>query len=92
MSSGARTGLIIVLIIVLLAIAAVATGFVNLSGKPGELPKVAVEGGALPHMDADVGTVEFGSKNTSVELPKVQVGTTNENVELPTVNVKKPGE
>lgn len=92
MSSGARTGLIIAVILVLLAIAAVATGFVDLSGKAGELPKVAVEGGALPSVDADVGSVEMGTTNTTVEVPKVEVGTTSEKVELPTLDVKSADE
>jgi biopolymer transport protein ExbD len=92
MSSGARTGLVIAVIIVLLAIAAVATGFINLSGNSGELPKVAVQGGELPSVDADVGSVGVGSTSTTVEVPKVEVGTTSEKVELPTVEVKKAGE
>jgi hypothetical protein len=68
-----RTGLIALAVIVLLAIVAVATGFVNLSGNAGELPKVAVEGGALPSVDADVPKVEVGTTKTEIDVPVVGV-------------------
>jgi hypothetical protein len=84
-----RTGLIALTVIVLLGIVAIATGFVNLSGKPGELPKVAVEGGALPSVDADVGKVVVGTKETSVDVPKVEVGTTKADIDVPVIGVKK---
>lgn len=66
------------LLIVLLVLAAgIATGFINLQKtQEGRLPKIAVEGGALPRFDANVATVD--------------VGTRNETVEVPTVDVKKP--
>jgi hypothetical protein len=84
-----RTGLIALAVIVLLAIVAVATGFVNLSGSAGELPKVAVQGGALPSVDADVGKVVVGTKETSVDVPKVEVGTTKTEIDVPVVGVQK---
>jgi hypothetical protein len=68
-----RTGLIALAVIVLLAIVAVATGFVNLSGNAGELPKVAVQGGALPSVDADVGKVVVGTTKTEIDVPVVGV-------------------
>lgn len=77
----------IIAIVVVVAIIAVATGFVNLSGTPGSLPKVAVEGGKLPGVDASVGSVDVGTKNTTVEVPKVE--TTTKTVAVPTLAVKK---
>jgi hypothetical protein len=74
-------------IIVVVAIIAVATGFVNLHGNSGSLPKVAVQGGSLPDVKADVGSIDVGTKNTSVEVPKVE--TTTKTVAVPTVDVKK---
>ena len=77
----------IVAIVVIVAIVAVYTGFVNLSGTSGSLPKVAIEGGKAPSIDANVGSVDFGTKNTTVEVPKVE--TTTKTVEVPTLAVKK---
>ena len=84
-----RAALIALVIIVLLAIVAVATGFVNLSGDAGKLPEVSVQGGRAPSMDADVGKVVVGTKETSVDVPKVEVGTTKEKIDVPVVGVQK---
>ena len=84
-----RAALIALVIVVLLAIVAVATGFVNLSGDAGQLPKVAVEGGRAPSVDADVGKVVVGTKETTVDVPKVEVGTTKTNIDVPVVGVQK---
>ncbi|MBU3077033.1 hypothetical protein KOF26_04070 [Sphingomonas sp. XMGL2] len=75
-------------IVVLVAIVAILTGFVNLSGRAGEMPRVAVEGGRLPAVNADVGSVDVGTTNTTVEVPKVE--TERRTVELPKVEVRKP--
>lgn len=75
-------------IIVIVAIIAVMTGFVNLHGSSGSLPKVAVEGGKLPSVGADVGSVDLGTKKTTVDVPKVE--TAKKTVEVPTLSVKKP--
>jgi len=77
----------VIAIIVVIAIIAVATGFVNLHGTPGEAPKVAVSGGKLPSVDADVGSVDVGTKNTTIDVPKVD--TVKKSIEVPTVDVKK---
>ena len=82
-----RAVVTILAIVVVVAIIAVATGFVNLSGRSGSLPKVAVEGGKLPSVDADVGRVDLGTKNTTVDVPKVE--TTKKTVEVPTLSVTK---
>ena len=78
----------IIAIVVVIAIIAVATGFVNLRGNAGEAPRVAVEGGKLPSVNADVGSVDFGTKNTTIDVPRV--GTEKKAVEVPTVDVNKP--
>ena len=64
-----------VAVIVLLLIVAVATGFINLSGRGGDVPEVKVEGGALPTVDADVGDVDVGTKNETIEVPTIDVDT-----------------
>ena len=82
--------LVIVVLVLLAAIAAVATGFVNLHGQPGTAPKISIEGGKAPTIAADVGSIDLGSKNSTVEVPTV--GTTEKNVSTPTVTVKKAGQ
>jgi hypothetical protein len=77
----------ILAIIVIVGIIALATGFINLSGNAGQLPKVAVEGGKLPSVDADVGEVNVGTRNTTIEVPEVE--TKKKKVEVPTLSVEK---
>jgi hypothetical protein len=67
--------LAVVAVVVLLLIVAFATGFITLSGKGGDLPEVQVEGGALPSVDADVGDVDVGTKEETIEVPTVDVDT-----------------
>jgi hypothetical protein len=82
-----RAVVTILAIVVVIAIIAVATGFVNLHGSPGTLPTVKVEGGQAPAVKADVGSVDVGTKNASVDVPKVE--TVKKKVEVPTVAVHK---
>jgi hypothetical protein len=65
--------LALVAIVVLLLIVGVATGFLNFSGQGGKLPDVQVEGGKLPDVDANVGAVDVGTKNETIEVPTVDV-------------------
>lgn len=85
-----RAVVTILAIVVVIAIIAVATGFVNLHGQSGSMPTVAVEGGALPSVKADVGSIDVGTKNQSVEVPKVSVSTKKSEVAVPTLHVSKP--
>jgi len=77
----------ILVIIVVIAIIAVATGFVNLHSTPGSLPKVSVEGGQAPTVAANVGSVDLGTRNETVDVPKVD--TVKKTVAVPTVAVHK---
>jgi hypothetical protein len=77
----------ILAIIVVIAIIAVATGFVNLRGNSGSLPTVKVEGGQAPTVQADVGSIDLGTENKTVAVPKV--GTVDKTVAVPTVAVHK---
>ena len=65
--------LAVVAVIVLLLIVGVATGFINLSGKGGSLPDVQVENGSLPTVDADVGDIDVGTKNETIQVPTIDV-------------------
>ena len=79
----------IFVIVVVVAIVAVATGFINLHGSAGEMPRVAIEGGRAPSVAADVGSIDVGTKNSRVDVPKVNVGTVTKTVETPTIAVHK---
>lgn len=85
-----RTGLIIVLVAVLVAIGAFAFGLVDINQtRSTKLPEVAVKGGQAPAFDVKTADVNIGTKETSVEVPKVEVGTKKEEIKVPTVDVKK---
>jgi hypothetical protein len=77
----------ILAIIVVIGIIAVATGYVDLHGKSGSLPTVSVKGGEAPAVSADVGSIDMGTKNTTVDVPKVE--TTKKTVQVPTIAVHK---
>jgi hypothetical protein len=74
---------------VLVLIAGVATGFIDLSAS-GQLkaPKVAVtaEGGEVPKVDVKTKELVVGTTEKNVNLPTV--ATTNSTIEVPTVAVK----
>lgn len=65
---------IILLIVLLLALLAWAFGFLNISstGKL-EAPDVRVEGGEVPKVSVDTGSVSVGSETTTVEVPTIEV-------------------
>jgi hypothetical protein len=91
MSSAARTGLMIVVVAIVVVIAAIAFGFIDVNQtKKAALPEVAVSGGQAPAFDVKTADVDVGTKKTSVDVPKVEVGTTKTTLEVPTVDVKKP--
>ena len=87
-----RAIITILAILVIVAIVAVATGFVNLHGNGGSLPTVAVQGGALPQVQANVGTIDLGTQNKTVEVPKVSVDKKETQVAVPTLHVNKPAQ
>lgn len=93
MSSGARTGLIVAIIAVLLIIGAFAFGLIDVNQtQETRLPEVRTEGGQMPAFDVDTAKVDVGTRNTTVDLPKVDVKTEEEKIPLPTVDVKKTNE
>jgi hypothetical protein len=77
-------------IVVIVALVGVATGFLKFSGTSGELPKVAISGGALPSVNADAGSISLGTKKEAVSVPDVKVDTKQTSVDVPTVAVRKP--
>jgi hypothetical protein len=83
----ARLVLGILIIVLLVAIAAVATGFidVNTSGH-FRAPAVAVTGGEIPNVNVDTKKVVLETQAKTVEVPTIQTSTTN--VEVPVVRTE----
>jgi len=77
----------ILAIIVIVAIIAVWTGFIRLNSSPGSMPTVSVQGGKAPSVSADVGSIDVGTKNSTVDVPRVD--TVKKTVQVPTVEVRK---
>ena len=63
----------VILVLVIALIAAFALGFINLDAKGGKLPEIRADGGRLPNVDVQTGSVEMGTKNTTVAVPTVDV-------------------
>ena len=61
-------------VVALLLIVGIATGFINIGQtQEGRLPKIEAKGGQLPEFDADVGDIDVGTKNTTVEVPVIDI-------------------
>jgi len=83
----ARRVLGILIIVVLVAIAAVATGFINVSTSGRfQAPAVAVTGGEVPKVDVETKRVVLETKPQTVEVPTIETKTTN--VEVPVVRTE----
>ena len=79
----------ILVLVVLVVIAGVATGFIDLSAS-GQLraPKVAVtaQGGEVPQVDVKTKELVVGTTEKNVTLPTV--GTSNSTIEVPTIGIQ----
>jgi hypothetical protein len=72
-----RAILVLLVIVVLVGIAAIALGWVNVTQtRTAALPTISVQGGSAPAFN--------------VQTANVSVGTENHVVQTPTVNVQKP--
>ena len=90
---GAGRTLAIVAIIALLLVGVLfLTGFWSADVKEGALPDVDIsaKGGALPNVDVDSKELVVGTKETTVDVPKVT--TEKEEISVPVVGVKDNGE
>jgi hypothetical protein len=65
----ALLGIIVIIVVVLMAL-----GFINIDQtREGKMPSVSVQGGQAPSFQADVGSVDVGSQNKTVQVPTVSV-------------------
>lgn len=76
----------LVVLVLIVGIIALSTGFVTLNGTFGSV-KVT---GTPPDVSANVATVTLGTENKSVAVPTVT--TTSTTIKVPTISVQKPGE
>jgi hypothetical protein len=81
-----KTIAIILAVLLLIAAALFLTGFwkVNTSGEL-KAPEISVKGGEVPDVDVDSKKVVVGTKQTTVDVPKVE--TEKKTVDVPVVGV-----
>jgi flagellar basal body-associated protein FliL len=91
-----RTVILILVVIILLAIAAIATGFVDINQIRGaKAPEVSTtqngivtKGGQAPAFDVQTGSVTVGSKDTTVKVPALEVQKPGNQAEAVTNNAQ----
>ncbi|MFD1341106.1 hypothetical protein [Litorisediminicola beolgyonensis] len=92
-----KKGTLIVGAIVVLLVAFFAFYMIDVDvTQEAELPDVdvSVEGGQMPEVDADVGSIEVGTETEQVTVPDVDVSVESEevDVEVPSIDVQPAGE
>ena len=95
-----RAILLILILAVVATIAAIATGFVDISQtREARVPTVEANDGAIraaggqpPAFEVQTGTVEVGSRETNVAVPKVEVKPSQTKVKVPSVEVRRAEE
>ena len=76
-----RTIIVIFIVAILIVIAAIATGFLNISQtRPAQAPQlsttqngVVAKGGQAPAFDVETGSVKVGTQQTTVKVPGLEV-------------------
>jgi hypothetical protein len=89
-----RAILFILIIVVLIVIAGLATGFLNIDQiRGGQAPKlstngkgVTAQGGQAPAFDVQAGSVKVGSTQTTMKVPTLQVVKPTDNQAAATTN------
>jgi hypothetical protein len=82
-----RAVIFILIIAVLLIVAAIATGFLNIRQiRGGQAPQVAAsrngvsaKGGQPPAFDVETGSVKVGTKETAVKTPTIEIQKPSQN-------------
>ena len=86
-----RTIIFILIVAILIVIAGIATGFLNISQtRPAQAPQVSAthdgvvaKGGQAPAFDVETGSVKIGSQETTVKVPGVVVEKPGQNQAAP---------
>jgi hypothetical protein len=95
-----RAILLILILGIVAAIAAIATGLVNVSQtREARAPTVAASDGSIraepgqaPRFDVETGSVGVGTREANLPVPKVEVKRDQATVAVPTVEVRRPEE
>ena len=95
-----RTVMLILIIAVVALIGAFASGFLNVNQIRGaKAPSVEAAdgtiratGGQSPAFEVQTGSVEVGTKDANVAVPKVQLQRDEKSVKVPVVSVRPPDE
>ncbi len=81
----------IAVIVVVALIAGLWLGLLRVDQtQQAELPRLSVSGGQAPKFNVDTATVNVGTKQTTVDVPKID--TEKKAIDVPTVSVDKPGQ
>ena len=95
-----RAILLILILAVVAVIAAIATGLVDISQtRQARAPDlqasdgaIRAEGGQSPAFKVETGSVELGTREANVAVPKVEVKPGQTRVQVPSVEVRRPQE
>ena len=68
-----RVILVVIRLAAVVVVVLMSLGMLNLQTQGGSLPSVSVNGGALPKVKAETGSIELGTKNTTVTTPTLDV-------------------
>jgi hypothetical protein len=81
----------IAVIVVVALIAGLALGLLRVDQtQQAELPRLSVSGGQAPKFNVDTATVNVGTEQRTVDVPKID--TEKKAIDVPTVSVSKPGQ
>ena len=83
----ARTIAILALLALVIVGILFATGFWKLNGTAGSMPKVSVQGGSMPKVGLQSDKIVVGTKESTVDVPKVE--TKKAEVKVPVIGVEK---
>ena len=94
-----RPVLMILMLVVIAAIALVATGLININQiRGGQAPQVATtdngvsaKAGEAPKFDVETGSVSLGTREKNVSVPKLKIEKGTAKVQVPTVKVEPAG-
>ena len=95
-----RAIFLILILAVVALIGAIATGYINVSQTRGaRAPQIEAgdgsiraTGGQSPAFEVQTGSVEVGSQETNVAVPKIEVKRDKAKVDVPTVEIRSPEE
>ena len=95
-----RAILLILMLVVVALIAAFATGYIDISQTRGaRAPKleasdgsIRAQGGQSPAFEVQTGSVEMGTREANVAVPKIEVKRDKAKVNVPSVEIRSPEE